>query len=137
MSSNTFIMIMFKYFLSNFTYFCVIVIFLTKVLVSVVWIALSLLINSSYITSLTACFSTTSVNVFESIRTGFNLSTSNLSKLSTVVSKLAKSTFFAKSVVSTSTAFLKSDFNAELKNSNSTFNLFTTVVWFWKITHIM
>ena len=73
--------------------------FSTKLLVSAVLITLFFLNNSSHTFFLTNYFSTASLNFLKSTGTSFNWSTSSLSNSSTVVFKLAKSTFFAKSDV--------------------------------------
>ena len=105
--------------------------FLTKLLVSVVWIALTFLTNSFYSAFLTTSSFTTSLNLLKSLETGNTSSTSNLStlvfklfkllgtlfnlsisSLSTSDFKLAKSVFLANYDVPTPVAFFKPDFVA-------------------------
>ena len=68
-----------KYLLFNLTNFCVIVIFLTKLLVSVVSIALMFLTNSSYTVFSTTLFFTTSRSLLKSVGVVSILSISDLS----------------------------------------------------------
>ena len=82
--------------------------FLTKLLASVVLIALTLLTNSSSLVFLTTLFYTASLSLHKSIGVVFNLPISNLTNLS----KLPKSTFSAKSDLSTPFVFFKSAFVA-------------------------
>ena len=96
-------MIMISNFLFNFTNFCAIVDFLTKLVVSVVLIALTFLTNSSYTSFLTTYLPTTSLNFFKSTGRASNLPISNLSIFN---SELAKSTFLPNLVVSTPVFFL-------------------------------
>ena len=93
-------MIMISNFLFNFTNFSVIIIFLTKSLVSVVLVA-----SSSYTMFVTTSFFTASLRLLKSTRVVSNLSISNVS-ISDF--NLAKSTFSENFDVSTPTAFLKS-----------------------------
>ena len=70
-----------------------------------------------YTSFLTILISTTSLNLFKSTETGFNLWVSNsdnlsIFNLSTSDFKLAKSSFLANCDVSAPVAFLKSDFVA-------------------------
>ena len=114
-------------FVFNFINFCVITSFLTKSLVSVVLILLTLSTNSLHSVFLTISFFTASLSLLKSTGAGTNLSTSNLStllfkllklvgtffslsisNLSTLDFKLAKSTFLAKDDVSIPVAFFKS-----------------------------
>ena len=77
--------------------FCVLVSFLTKLLVSVVLILLAFLTNLLCSVFLTTSFFITSVSLLKSTEKGINLSTSNLSIL---ISKLLKliGTFFNLSI---------------------------------------
>ena len=65
----------------NFTNFCVIDSFLTKLLVSVLLILLTFLTNSLYSVFLTTSFFTTLLSLLKSTEAVFNLPVSNLSTL--------------------------------------------------------
>ena len=93
----------------NFTKYCVIVSFLTKLLVSVIRIALRILTNSSYTVFLTASFFTTSLRLLKSIGVVSNLPISN-SSISDF--QPSKSTWLANFDLSRPAGFYKSAFVA-------------------------